>query len=33
LNELRRNSSNSSIQASLRCFVFRQCLFMIYENT
>jgi hypothetical protein len=29
-NELRRNSSNSSIQVSPRCFVFRRCLFMIY---
>jgi hypothetical protein len=32
-NELRRNSSNSSIQVSPRCFVFRRCLFMIYQNT
>jgi hypothetical protein len=29
-NELRRNSSNSSIQVSPRCFVFRWCQFMIY---
>jgi hypothetical protein len=33
LNELQRNSSNSSIQVSPRCFLFRWCLFMIYENT
>jgi hypothetical protein len=29
-NKLRRNSSNSCIQVSLRCFVFRRCQFNIY---